>query len=556
MKTSHTGSNIRKKELGAFYTHKGLTDVISEWAIRSADCRVFEPSFGGCGFLRSAHDRLTAIKGSPAIDQIYGCDIDPEAFGFLANLFERPVDLERFQEGDFLHQDFPDSWLSSFDAVIGNPPYLPYRKISPQARDVALRHLRRDGLELDRRSSLWAYFVGLSVRFIKQGGRMAWVLPSSFLYANYSIALRKFIAGYFSRVCAFELQERQFLLEGTEEKTIVVLAEGKRASFSGSLAGDIDLIRCDGSRDLSEKISGWEKDAHFKAASCGTAVIDCLSDAPLQLFERLKASGCHHDLGHFIRVQIGLVTGNNRFFLRTEEERQEAGIHEKDLVRVLPRFTYVGGADLTAIDVQSMQDVGAKVFLVSAASEANASRQVQDYLATYPEEEKAACSTFRKRSSWSATDDGAIPDAFFPVMQHNGPRLVLNSAKLNCTNSIHRGYFIKTLSQSKKKLIALSTLSTFSQISAEIAGRYYGSGALKHEPREAEAMGVLLPQLHHGKIAAAFRRADRFLRAGNFDEASQVADQVILEAIGIESVPTQAAVLRSGLAQLRKNRQR
>jgi hypothetical protein len=203
-----------------------------------------------------------------------------------------------------------------------------------------------------------------------------------------------------------------------------------------------------------------------------------------------------------------------------------------------------------------MQDVGAKVFLVSAASEANASRQVQDYLATYPEEEKAACSTFRKRSSWSATDDGAIPDAFFPVMQHNGPRLVLNSAKLNCTNSIHRGYFIKTLSQSKKKLIALSTLSTFSQISAEIAGRYYGSGALKHEPREAEAMGVLLPQLHHGKIAAAFRRADRFLRAGNFDEASQVADQVILEAIGIESVPTQAAVLRSGLAQLRKNRQR
>ncbi|AZV76952.1 hypothetical protein EBB79_02940 [Parasedimentitalea marina] len=556
MNTLQKRANDRKKELGAYYTHKGLTDIICEWAIRSSNCRVFEPSFGGCGFLRSAHDRFTDFEGSAATEQIFGCDIDPEAFGFLADLLERPIDLERFHQGDFLLQEFPRSWLGSFDAVIGNPPYLSYQKIHPSVREIALAYLRDEGLDLGRRASLWAYFVGLSSRFITEGGRMAWVLPSSFLYANYSQSLRKFIYNSFEDVRAFEMQERQFLLEGTEEKTIVVLAEGKRSKASDNLVGDIQLARCAGVRDLADEIQKWKDGSSSGTSSCGSAVLDCLSRAPLELFEQLKASKHHHTLGEYVRIQIGLVTGNNRFFLRTDDERQEAGISTRDLVDILPRFSFVKGSHLTLNDVDVMRENAAKTFLVSAKSMENAPQKIGEYLASYPEDAKAKCSTFKKRSSWSQTDDGAIPDLFFPVMQHNGPRVVLNTAGLNCTNSIHRGYFIQDVSETRKKFISLASLSTFSQISAEIAGRSYGSGALKHEPREAEAIGLLLPPIHHTKISSAFRRADAFLRAGDFNEATQVADHVILESLDVDCAPTQAAILKSGLAQLRQNRQR
>lgn len=546
----------RKKELGAFYTHSGLTDIICEWAIQSPETSIFEPSFGGCGFLRSAHDRLVALKGSAAPEQIFGCDIDPDAFGFLASLFERPVDLDRFHEGDFLLQEFPDTWLSSFDAVIGNPPYLPYRKISASIRERALALLKAEGLELDRRASIWAYFVGLSVRFIKDGGRMAWVLPSSFIHANYARSLRKFILRKFENVCAFELQERQFLLEGTEEKTIVILAESKHSLAKVDDDNDIQLIRCAGTLNLAEEIQKWQNGSFAKASSCASAVIDCLSEAPLKLFRHLETHDHHHRLGDYLRVQIGLVTGNNRFFLRTEEERQQADLNAEDLARVLPRFKFVEGAELTNQDIEVMRIDGAKTFLVSAENTELAPRKVREYLESYPEEAKAKCSTFKKRASWSLTDDNAIPDVFFPVMQHNGPRVVLNTAGLNCTNSIHRGYFIQDLTDTQKKLLSLSSLSTFSQISAEIVGRSYGSGALKHEPREAEAIAVLLPPIHHSKINSAFGRADTYLRAGNFDEASQVADYIILDALNVDCIPTEASVLKSGLAQLRKNRQR
>lgn len=238
----------RKKDLGAFYTHQALSDLMSAWAIESPHSTVLEPSFGGCGFLRSARDRLAAINSNATLSQLYGCDIDPRAFLHLSTTFEQLVDLERFHEGNFLDQEFPSSWPASFDTVLGNPPYLPHRKLETTRRETVLRQLRSAGLNLDRRASLWAYFVALGVLYTSVGGRNAWVLPSSFLFANYSAELRAFLSERFERCCAFELKERQFLLEGTEEKSIVLLCKGKLNFRNTDRVRDIPLIQCGGVR--------------------------------------------------------------------------------------------------------------------------------------------------------------------------------------------------------------------------------------------------------------------------------------------------------------------
>jgi adenine-specific DNA-methyltransferase len=488
--------------------------------------------------------------------QIYGCDIDPDAFGHLANLFESPVDLTRFHKGDFLHQDFSNSWIGKFDAVIGNPPYLPYRYIDPIRREAALQLLTESGLKLDRRASLWAYFVALSIRFVNNGGRMAWVLPSSFLYANYSHDLRRYLVTMFSKVRAFELQERQFLLEGTEEKTVVLLAEGKHANQSSETVADIPLSRCSGVRELSTQIDKWASGELTAPSACGTSVFDSMSKGPRDLYMRLVSSQFYHQIGDHLRIQIGLVTGNNKFFLCSDEESKERGLFVDSLTPVLPRFVYASGLEFRVDDFDNMIRAGGKGYLVSSCDVQLAPAGVLRYLATYPEDKKGECSTFKKRAVWSQTDDGSVPDVFFPVMQHNGPRLLLNKSAVNCTNSVHRGYFRAPKSDVEKHLIALTTLSTFSQLSAEIAGRSYGSGALKHEPREAERIGIMLPPIHRTKVFSAYQKADRCLRSGHFDEASQIADSLILEALMLDDVPTQASILRSGLMQVRKHRQR
>ena len=546
----------RKKALGAFYTHHGLTDVICAWAIAGSECEILEPSFGGCGFLRSARDRLLELGAIAPDKQIFGCDIDPDAFGHLAKLFEGPVDLTRFREGDFLDQSYPQDWFGRFGSVIGNPPYLPYQKIDPIKRKFALEALAESGLQLDRRASLWAYFVALSTQLVATEGRMAWVLPSSFLYANYSVKLRKYISSMFTNVRAFELQERQFLLQGTEEKTVVLLAENKIENSPMPCETDIALSRCSGVRELEIQVQNWTQGLPLKVSTCGTSVLDSLSKAPHDLYKELVSDQRCHALGENLSIRIGLVTGDNKFFLRSDDERKAAGLSIASLKRLLPRFIFASGLDFRVEDFDEMIYGGGKGYLISWDGITEVSEEIRNYLSTYPEEQRDSCSTFKKRKMWSQPDDGSIPDAFFPVMQHNGPRVLLNNARINCTNSVHRGYFRSKKTNAEKQLIALSSISTFSQLSAEIVGRSYGSGALKHEPREAERIQLLLPRVHHSKVLSAYRKADMCLRYGNFDEASQIADCLISEAMDLGGAATDISILRSGLRQVRKHRQR
>lgn len=545
-----------KKDLGAFYTHQALSDLICRWVIQSPSESVLEPSFGGCGFIRSVRDRLNSMRENASLSKLYGCDIDQSAFAHLSEIFEQPVDLCRFHDGDFLAQDFPKSWPREFDVVVGNPPYLAYQKLDTQRREAVLSQLKTAGLNLDRRASLWAYFVALSVLYTAKGGRNAWVLPSSFLYANYSKALRVFLSHSFARCCAFELKERQFLLEGTEEKSIVLLCEGRKSLTNDSRFNDIPLVRCDGVKDVELAIKSWSLHLPRRSAHCGSSVFDSLSAGQKRIYQRIEANPNARSLGDYLSVRIGLVTGNNRFFLLNEEGRLKAALSKDELCEVLPRFQFASGVSFSIGDHDALISAGGKGYLVSVSDSAASSTEMQNYLAMYSDEDIASCSTFRKRAIWSNIEDGSPPDAFLPVMQHHGPRLVLNLSGANCTNSVYRAYFTDNTSLAERKLLSLSLLSTFSQVSSEMCGRSYGSGALKHEPREAERIKVLMPRIGQRAVNLAFSHVDRILRGGNLVEARHYVDRMLLKALGGIDVGSTAAILDSSLQKMKAHRHR
>ncbi len=551
-------THSRRRALGAFYTPQGLTDIICKWAISSINDTVLEPSFGGCGFLRSANDRLLSLGSKSPNQNIYGCDIDVHAFEHLSLVFEKPVDLGRFYEGDFLDMPAQMQWPDQFSAVIGNPPYLPYQKIDSSQRERVRQTIKSMGLALDRRASIWAYFVALSVPLIATGGRMAWVLPSSFLYANYSSALRKFLVRNFEKTHAFELKERQFLQDGTEEKSIVLLAAEKRAVAESSehIQGDIALTQCTGVRDLTSAMTGWQDKQRAAVARCGTSVLDNLSPKQRAAFAALSSNKACVDMGAIVDVRIGLVTGNNAFFVLGESDAKAHGLEIDELVPILPKFRFAPGLSFELADYSSLIHGGARGYLVTADNEKVAPKSIEAYLAKYAQKDIKACSTFKKRAHWCAVDDRRAPDCFLPVMHHLGPRIVNNTASMNCTNSVYRGYFKRRLTKTQTQLLSLSMLTTFSQISAEIEGRSYGSGALKHEPREAERIKLLLPKIHHRTINAAHGHVDRMLRAGHHSEARQFADVLLLNAIDKRAALGNLVLLRSGLEKLRMHRHR
>lgn len=538
-----------RRKLGAFYTPERLSQILSDWAIQRPADTILEPSFGGCGFLASARDRLAALGSRNPVNRIFGCDLDPVAFQYLANVLGGPFDTSGFIHRDFLDCFEEPTWPPMFSVILANPPYIPHHRIGrDRVRELWARPQAIPGV--GGRSGLWAYFLSHAVGRLAEGGRMAWVLPGAFLQADYAAPIRRYLGECFERSVAFLVRERLFLAEGTDEETVILLADGHRRKAA---PGEIEVGEASTLDELESRIADWST-GEWRGVSAG------FSPAALSLSEHARAvhgtlsrEGKAVPLGTVARVQIGLVTGDNQFFVLARGGLEQAGLHEEDCLRVLSKFRAAPGVALTLSDLDGYDRTSGRTFLVTSPDPPTRPR-VAAYLETFDPERRESVSTFRKRAVWSATSDGNTPDAFLPVMHHTGPRLVLNPLGFNCTNTIHRVFFREPPSETDRRRVALSMLSTFSQVSAELCGRRYGSGVLKHEPRDAEKIELLLPQADCEAINLAYLAADARLRTGDVEGARAVADAALYAWSGLTISRADEAALASALVDMRTRR--
>lgn len=95
-------------------------------------------------------------------------------------------------------------------------------------------------------------------------------------------------------------------------------------------------------------------------------------------------------------------------------------------------------------------------------------------------------------------------------------------------------------------------LSSFSQLSAELEGRSYGSGVLKLEPSAAKKIQILFTPELEKTLNANSLLIDKLISNNLFDEAQILIDQLITDTLDI---PTQTMELFSvAVEQLRRER--
>jgi adenine-specific DNA-methyltransferase len=515
-----------KKQYGVFYTPKRVADVLCKWAIRSKSDKVLEPSFGGCDFLESSRSRFIelGLQKTIAERRLFGADVDPMAFTTLSTFLANP-------NGHFKQKDFLSLSVNSypvgdagFDVVVGNPPYVSHHNMSDEQKKTAFEAKNSNDFELGGRASLWAYFVLHSLNFLKPGGRMAWVLPSSFLYSDYSKQVREILSTRFEKCLLVNLHERLFISDGTEEISVITLCEGLVDSNPNP---NIQIVSASNTSEIEKVIERWESGRSNIQAGNRLSNVESR-----KLFEQLSTDASTRQLGDLFDIQIGIVSGANSFFILNSENWKRHKLPDKVASYILTKFRYAKGMILEPEDMVTVRQIGEECLLVDTTKVSKIDGKLHEYLETFPKDKIETMSTFtrRKRSGiWHRFNDNRIPDAFFPYMQNLGSWVVINKAGVNATNSIHRLYRKSDIKEIELKLAAISILSTFSQLSAEIEGRTYGSGVLKHEPSEAAKIKVLMPDIEEKKIESTIKKIDKLLRQGLQQQARKSADEFLLE---------------------------
>ena len=173
-----------KKNGGIFFTPPSCIQRIMALlrGVSETIHSILEPSCGSGEF-------ITALMREYPNANITGVEFHPLIYEGLAQKFSGAGAGGRvcIQHGDFLK--YGDAAAPAHDLIIGNPPYFVMKK-----EDVAAEFYPY----FDGRPNIFVLFIMKSVRVLRAGGVLCFVLPASFMNSQYYDKTRKYIVRHFA----------------------------------------------------------------------------------------------------------------------------------------------------------------------------------------------------------------------------------------------------------------------------------------------------------------------------------------------------------------------
>ncbi len=509
-----------RKARGAFFTPAPVARFIADWAVHSPQDDVFEPSCGEAVFLHEAgrHDHQ---------GRLVGVELNQAS----ASEAERTLRVEgiaaEVRTGDFFAIE-PDG---SYDAVIGNPPYVRYQDFTGEARSRSRAAALRGGVTLTGLASSWAAFTVHSALFLKSGGRLGLVLPAELLTVNYAADVRRFLMQHFKSVALVMFTERVF--PDVLQEVVLLLAEGfDPEGKDGIDLCDIFEVRdADALKDLTVAKT-WKPP--FREGKWTASLI---SKPALAAFSRLSTGWGFAPLERWGDTTLGMVTGNNKYFALSPRRVDELGLALSDLLPLSPPGSrHLRGLTLSQGSQLALGDNGAATWLFRPLQDPSAA--AAHYIREGEETGVHTAYKCRVRSPWWRVPYLRPANLLLTYMNADTPRLTTNCVRAHHLNSVHGVYLRPELRTDGMDLLPLASLNSVTLLSAETVGRAYGGGILKLEPREADHWSVPSPELireHASQLNALRPEVSALLEQGMLLDATGLVDKILLvEGLGID----------------------
>lgn len=535
---------------GGYYTPEPLAKWLCAWAIRTATDRVMEPSCGDGNFITAAAHRLRELGAKPAQirQQLTAIEVTAseasKARSRLASVLRCENAGEPVVTADFFA--WVDCSEADFDVAVGNPPFIRYQNFPEPSRSAAMDLMEQHGLHPNRLTNIWVPFVVGAAAKLRVGGRMAFVLPAELLQVTYAGQLRRYLADNFAEIEIVACNDLFFAQ--AEQEVVLLLAQGKvstpaanSCSISLREAATVEEVLLSapsplGKRTGPRKLVDHDTEKWLKYF---------LTAREIAFMRGLKANSAITTLSSHGEVDVGVVTGNNDFFVLTQDQVAQWDAHEF-VMPLVGRSAQLTGARLRGAEHAALQSSGKPMYLlyVNGHPPTTFTSGLKKLIQSG---EQAGVHTGYKcsiRKPWYSVPSVWSPDCFMFRQIHDFPRVVVNEADATSTDTIHR-----LTCKSDPSRVAINCYTHLTAASAEIEGRSYGGGVLELEPTEAEKL--LMPATLG--VGVPLAEADRLVRAGKLDQVLDENDRLILQR-GIGLSERECGQLKAIWAKMRNRR--
>jgi adenine-specific DNA methylase len=520
-----------EKLRGGYYTPPPLGTFLARW-VAAAGPKLLEPSCGDGALLRCLAN--LGFSGS----EVLGAEIDPtEAKTARAALPGATV-----VEGDFFEWLATSGGKESFNGVLGNPPFIRFQHWQDPERGRALDLMRSVGLRPNRLTNAWVPFVVASSEALADDGRLGLVLPAELMQVGYASELRGYLVDRFSQLTVVTF--RKLVFEGILQEVVLLLG------LKGAGPAEMRVLEVDDATALPAdpfEISSVQRaPALLHDQEKWTKYF--LDPGEIENLRRIRLRAGQSTFSDFGEVDVGIVTGRNRFFVLTPSKAAELELVDH-VVPLISRSAHLSGVSLTEADAAALTETDAQCLLLKLAKDAVPDQALAGYISAGEAEgvhEGYKCSI---REPWWAVPSAWVPGAFMLRQIYEFPKVVANKTGATSTDTIHR---VRLKPGVDGERLAAASINSLTFAFSEVMGRSYGGGVLELEPREAEALPFPDPQaLRRSDVT----KIDSLIRSGDVRAALDIADERLLrQALGLS--PKAIQDLRSVWVTLRERRLR
>lgn len=533
-------NETKQKLRGGYYTPKDLARFLLSWVAEIKPNSILEPSCGDGVFFGEFEG--VALRRSA----FTGFELDPAEAEKARQQAASANRKATIHARDFLHWAIQqiDNEDMRFDAVVGNPPFVRYQYLPPNFQTFAELIFKKLGVPFTKHTNAWVPFILASLALLKPGGRLAMIVPAEIIHVLHAQGLRSYLGIQCRRIVVVDPESLWF--EGTLQGAVLLMAEkargksDKREGLGIHAVRDREFLRLSPAHifDLPKAMNGKTVEGKWTRA--------LLDEKPRALLDDLDQHKDVYKFADIAKVDVGIVTGANKFFLVDDEIVRRHSL-QKWAHPMFGRSEHCPGV----IYDQKQHVANAKAgnptnFLWFSEPIAPNQRGAHEYIQFGESQSLPSRYKCSIRKPWYAVPSVYATDVGMLKRSHDTPRLILNKLGAYTTDTAYRIRLLK----GKPEALVCCFLNPLTALSAELEGRHYGGGVLELVPSEIEKLRIPYPD----KVPITVSALDKSVRNSSAEEVLSTSGKRILDTIGLSAADQD--MLLGAWTKLRRRRQR
>ncbi|MGK7883260.1 MAG: class I SAM-dependent DNA methyltransferase [Crocosphaera sp.] len=494
-----------RKDYGQFFTPSLVASIMAKWVIENKPKKILDPAFG----LGVFYEEINKINLEYQW-HFTAYEIDNNILSYLDEIRNK-------KNITILNQDYLDSDINYYDAIICNPPYLRFQKFINR-HNILPKIEQQIGKKLVGYSNIASIFLIKALQQLNNNGRLAFILPFEFFNTGYGKEIKKTLIEQhlLKQIITFD-NEKDIFPDATT--TICILL-----CENNQLKQDIKITNIKINQEIKD-ISNISDYYHHKLTNIQLPHNQKWTPIILSLVSPQKIPEGFCKLSEYGTFKRGIATGANDFFALNKSKIEQLQLNDKNVCLCITKSNLIKQAIFTDNELESLIEHNKNIYCLDVKQSND--KAVINYLKLGEEKGYHQRYLTKNRNPWYKLEKREPAPILFGVFNRGIIKVIRNfTAAINFT--CYHGFYPNILGHNLIDQLFIYLISDLGQEIIKMNKRSYGNNLDKFEPRDLN--NSCCP---------------------NIDQFNSIKQQEVKEIIKIATMDEKKAILMSN--QLIKN---